>query len=249
MGTTTVLLTVVLPLMNAGEAPEAAQILSRFPVGRIPDTPAVHQALDVLAHTDNRDALSLLQSLQRHEHGAVQQHAEQAEADVATRVLHGLRTADAPRTPDEAALERWVASERQIHDTTPESALRVVAYAAVLTENTVWHKPSIGGLAPVASAEMVRRAEAIELDGHFDAALPLFIDAFMSGNARATRALSDRGVDTDRLSRALASEYAPEMGIPHVSPLAWPEASGGAPHPDGRAVVQGTADHATAVTP
>ena len=217
MGTTTVLFAIVLPLMNAGEHPEATQILSRFPAGRIPDTPAVHRALDALARTDDRDDLALLQSLRRHEHGAVQRHAEQAEADAATRVLHGLRLRDTPSTPDEAALERWVASERRAHLDTPESALRVVAYAAVLTENTIWHEPSIGGLAPVASAEMVRRAEAIELDGHFDAALPLFIDAFMSGNARATRALRDRGVDTDRLSRALASDYAQELGIPHVS--------------------------------
>lgn len=232
MGTATALLAIVLPLATAMEPPEATRILSRFPVGRVPDTPTVHQALDALARTHDRDDLALLQSFRRHEQGSVQQHAEQAEADVAIRVLDRLRLTEPPKTPDEAALERWVVAEQQTHHTTPESALRVVAYAAVLTEDTVWHKASIGDLGPVASSALVSLAEAIELDGRFDAALPLFIDAFMSGNARATRALRDRGVDTDRLARALTSSYARYLGIPPVSKLAVHNVPVGEPRTD-----------------
>ncbi|MBO83952.1 MAG: hypothetical protein CL927_01220 [Deltaproteobacteria bacterium] len=203
----------------AGPGTDAARLLSRFAAGRMPDTSAIHHALDALSQANDNDSLVLLQSIRRHEHGSVQAHALEAETRVAQSLLHALRETHLQPMPGEREVSRWVATARRAHDAAPASELRVVAYVVMLTEGSAWHSESLGGLTPEASAAMVRQAEAFELDGHFQEALPLLIDAFMSGDALATAALQDRGVDTNRLALGLSSPYAGSRGIPRLHQL------------------------------
>jgi hypothetical protein len=219
MGFTAAWIALTVSVASAQATLDAAQLLSRFPAGAVPDAPVVHAALDALSARGDSEALTLLQSLKRHEQGPVQAHADDAEAIVAQRVLHDIRAADAGVVPDAQQIDRWVSSQRRSPGAAPVGELRVVAYVAVLTQRTVWHSASLGSLTPQESGSMVRRAERLELQGRFHEALPLLIDASMSGSPGATRALADRGVDMNRLSLGLSSEYASARGLPPLHQL------------------------------
>jgi hypothetical protein len=219
MGITASWLVFTLSVAVAG--PDAAQLLSRFPAGAVPDTAPVHQAISELAARDDGESLSLLQSLGRHESGAVRDHATEAEALVANRLLHELRVGAAAHAPSERDLRAWVGTEATQQPEVPASELRVVGYAALVTHGTHWDQESIGSLTPDESTVTVARAEALELEGRTSEALPLLVDAAMSGDARATHALIARGVDVDRLALGLSSEFAAPSGLPrlHLAPV------------------------------
>ena len=79
MGINGALTALTVGMASAQATPDAAQLLSRYPAGTVPDAPAVHAALDAVATGGDRGALALLQSLRRHESGSVRSHAEEAE--------------------------------------------------------------------------------------------------------------------------------------------------------------------------
>lgn len=206
---------------SAADAPSAAQLLSRYPAGAIPDTPSVHSAIDSLAARDDGEALSLLDSLRRHEAGRVSEHAAEAAGLVSSRALAQLRSHAAVQAPTERQIRARVASYPPRASTVPTSELRVVAYADLVTRNVQWPDQTLGGLTPHESAAMVDRAEALELDDRSAAALPLLVDAAMSGDARATHGLMARGIDPDRLALGLSSPFATTRDLPalHLAPV------------------------------
>ena len=215
--------TLTTPLAHAasppGGAPDAATLLSRFPAGAVPDSPPVHAAIDALAARDDGDALALLASLRRLESGAVRDHALEAEDLVAGRALAVLRAEAAHKAPSERDVRTWMQAHQPAG--VPTTELRVVGYAALVTRGIDWSDRAIGALPPDATSELVARAEALELDGRDGAALPLLVDAAVSGDARATHALMARGVDMDRLVLGLSSEHAAASGLPslHLAPV------------------------------
>jgi len=223
MGLTTVLVALGLAMTTAHAEPasDAAQLLSRFPAGAVPDAPPVHAAIDLLAAHDDGESLALLSSLRRHEAGAVADHARDAEAVVAARALSSMRTTAAHSAPTDRDVRTWVGAHQHDAAGIPASELRVVAYAALVTHNAHWSTDAIGSLTPDESARVVAEAEQLELDDRPGAALPLLVDAAMSGDARATHALMARGVDVDRLALGLSSEFATTRGLPrlHQAPV------------------------------
>jgi hypothetical protein len=59
-------------------------------------------------------------------------------------------------------------------------------------------------------------AEALELTGRVESAIPLYVDAALSGDARAVHALMARGVNIHRLALGLSSEHGAKAGLPRL---------------------------------
>ncbi len=73
---------------HAGKSEDAVLLLSRFPIGSVPELPEVLDAVDRLAEHSSADDLPLLESLVTHETGAVRSSAQSAVARI--RARHGL---------------------------------------------------------------------------------------------------------------------------------------------------------------
>lgn len=223
MGVTAIFVAIGLSAVTAQAEPalDAAQLLSRYPAGAVPDATPVHAAIDQLASRDDGESLALLASLSRHESGAVRQHAIDASELVAARALSLMRAEAADAVPGERDVRTRMQELAKGAPSVPASELRVVAYVSLVTDEVTWTHTSIGGLTPEESSAAVDRAEALELQDRPGAALPLLVDAAMSGDARAQHGLMARGIDTDRLALGLSSEFAATRGLPplHVAPV------------------------------
>jgi len=196
---------------------EPAALLSRYPAGAVPDTDDVHAAIGALGATGDDDVLSLLQSLRTHEGKAVRDHATEAQALVANRALTQLRVSAAREAPTERDLRAWIVGHPELGSKVALSEKRVVAYAAVVTEGAAWTEDSVGALTPEQSALAVEHGEALELSGRLESAMPLYVDAALSGDARAVHALMARGVDVQRLALGLSSAHGVQAGLPQLN--------------------------------
>jgi len=195
---------------------DPAALLSRYPAGAVPDTDDVHTAIDALASNDHGDALGVLRSLRTHEAGAVKAHAEEAEALVASRALADMRGDAARQAPSERDLRSWLGRHPELGADVAPTEKRVIAYAALATKGAAWSGDSVGALTPEQSATAVEKAEALELAGRMGSALPLYVDAALSGEARAVHALMARGVDMERLALGLSSQHGAQAGLPRL---------------------------------
>jgi hypothetical protein len=204
--------------IRTADAPAAA--LSRYPAGSVPDSPAVHAAIDAVATREDGTHLALLHSLVRHEHGAVRAHAIAAVERVSTRALSTLRASSAAAAPDDATVQVRAAALRRLGLDASTGELSVVAYASAVTADLRFGPDPLGSLSPDAATTMVEQAETLELQGRAIEALPWLIDVVFSGHARARHGLLARGIDVDRLTLGLSSPLAEEGGLPvvHVPP-------------------------------
>jgi len=206
---------------GARNAPDAVQLLCRYPSGALPNAAQVHRAIDQLAASDQGESLPLLQSLVRHESGAVQAHARDAVEIISGRALSDVRLAASAHAPSEDEVDLRIAQYVLDRPGIPTSELGVVAYAELVTAQAIWTTDALGSLTPEKSVSTVDRAEQMELEDHLETAIPLLVDAAMSGDARATHGLMARGIDVDRLALGLSSEFARSRGLPdlHVAPV------------------------------
>ena len=94
-------LTIIALLSTAQAEPSenAVRLLSRFPVGAVPESPAVLDAVDALAERAGTEELTLLKSLVSHEKGAVRSSAQSAIAQI--RARNGLPTEPAVPQKDQ----------------------------------------------------------------------------------------------------------------------------------------------------
>ena len=194
-----------------------AALLSRYPAGAVPDTDDVHLAIDALVKSGGHDNLSLLQSLQSHEEGVVKAHAEDASAQLAGRVLAEIRHEAARLAPSDREVRVWLGRHPELGGEVAMTEKRVIAYAALATQGVAWRDRHVGALTPEESALVSSHAEELELAGRVQSALPLYIDAALSGDARAVHALMARGIDMQRLALGLSSEHGARAGLPTLN--------------------------------
>ncbi len=196
---------------------DPAAWLSRFPAGGVPDTEDVHAAIDALGATGDEGSMGLLQSLRAYEATEVRDHAADAHARVARRTLRDLRSMAARQAPTERDLRAWILGHPTLGSEVASSEKRVVAYAAMVTREADWTTDSVGALTPEQSSQAVDQGEGLELSGRIGSALPLYVDAALSGDARAVHALMARGVDMQRLALGLSSAHGEQVGLPQLN--------------------------------
>jgi len=94
---------------HAGTSSEAIQLLSRFPAGAVPEIPEVLDAVDQLGQKAQTGELALLESLVKHESGAVRSSATDAIARIRARL--GLAPSPDAVLPLDAYVAELVVTE------------------------------------------------------------------------------------------------------------------------------------------
>lgn len=184
---------------TAGAPDDAAALLSRYPAGRVPNSPVVMEAIMDLQTEGGADHVGVLQSLQAHEESPVREAAGGALLIVTLRAR--LERREAYTAPDNRDVRRWLSEHAPIRDDGSPLGQResaAVAYAALALggPQKVYAKTP-----PVLISEGEKREDKADLHG----ALTRYAFAAARGDQGARELIAAFGLDTERLLLGLSA--------------------------------------------
>jgi hypothetical protein len=192
---------------SAAEAPDTA-LLSRFPVGGLPDSAAVLAEMSRLAERGGPEHEPLLVSIAAHERGVVRARALRALDDIDARAREKVR-ADFRRRLPSAEEQRRAAAANLRQDPTlatfSDGERAAQAYASLLVggSSPTAEAPTSGPLGGVCDERpeerLVAEARLLERSGEVRGAVLRYAHAASAGDAGARSALTELGIDVERL--------------------------------------------------
>jgi hypothetical protein len=191
------------PASSATEAPDTA-LLSRFPVGRLPDSAAVLAEMSRLAERGGPEHEPLLVSIAAHERGVVRARALRALDDIDARAREEVR-ADFRRRLPSAEAERRAAAANLRRDPSlaafSEAERAAQAYASLLMGGSApaAEAPSTGPIDGPCEERLVAEARQLERSGEVGGAVLRYAHAASAGDEGARSALTELGIDVQRL--------------------------------------------------
>ena len=205
--------------LGAHQADEAATLLSRFPAGALPNSPAVLSAIGTLGESGDPDTLPLLESLVNLEGTQVRGSALRAIDTINQRTRQANRNAF--RSPRAADVSHWLS--RHLPMGLNDEALgrhegRAVAYAALVFGE------SVGTFL----TEWETVSARLEAQGRTRSALRVYAAAIVHGEFQAINALKNFDLDTESLLLGLLTALPAEHPT-HPRLSGWLIAHGTAP--------------------
>ncbi|MFT4977909.1 MAG: hypothetical protein ACI8S6_003816 [Myxococcota bacterium] len=194
-------LTALLSVANAGEADDAAALLSRFPAGRVPGSEPVMTAIMALQDSGGPEHLGVLASLQEYEQSPVREAASGALLIVTLRAR--LQRREAYTAPDNRDVRRWLEAHPGLlrTDGTPigvhESEAIAYAVLALGGPQQVWAR-----MPTVLVQEGEKREDATDLEG----ALTRYAFAATHDHPQARALLGAFDLDVERLLLGLTAD-------------------------------------------
>jgi hypothetical protein len=172
---------------------EAATLLSRFPIGALPNTPGVVQAIGILGASGDPEIVPLLESLVAEEGPAVQACARHALGNFHDRARLSFR--DAFRPPGPAEVGAWLGQNNPVgphHEKLQRHERWAVAYTSLILGDTVgpfdaaWKTKGAIAEAKGDTQTALRQYTSAVVNGHFDAisdirAFDINIESFLLG--------------------------------------------------------------------
>lgn len=183
----------------AGPPDDAATVLSRYPAGRVPNSPVVMDAIRALQEEGGADHIGVLQSLQEHEQSPIREAAGGALLIVTLRAR--LERREAYTAPDNRDVRRWLSEHQPARDDgSPlgEREADAVAYAVLVCggpQKVYAQTPTV----------LISEGEKREDEADLHSALLHYSFAAARGDHAAREIIGAFGLDTERLLLGLSA--------------------------------------------
>jgi hypothetical protein len=189
----------------------AATLLSRYPVGAMPNSPGVLKAIGTLAESGDPDVLPLLESLVSEETSEVRGCALAAIESISRHAALANRSAYQP--PRASDVSDWLSHHMPMgpdDEALGRHERRAVAYAALV----------LGDSAGPYTADWSAIGSALEAEGKTRAALRVYSAAIINGHFEAIAELDGFKVDTETFLLGLLTAL-PKQHPTHGPLWAW----------------------------